>query len=265
MSKISVLIPTYKPGDYIIRCLQSIEEQTLQKKLFKVYIALNGSDKSFEVYLRNILQKFHFTYVLFFLEQSGVSNARNFLINKSTEEFVVFVDDDDLLSENYLEELLQASTHNIMGIANVFNFTENLDDLTESYIGKCFNSLEQLTSSKYKSRKYFSSPWAKMIHRKIIDDVRFDVKLAIGEDSLFMAQLSHRVKAVQKTAVTACYYVYEREGSATRQKIDKKKELKRIIYLLKEYSQMFFTFQYGSLFTLSRIIATLMHVRSLFK
>jgi glycosyltransferase involved in cell wall biosynthesis len=265
MSKISVLIPTYKPGDYIIRCLQSIEEQTLQKKLFKVYIALNGSDKSFEVYLRNILQKFHFTYVLFFLEQAGVSNARNFLIENSKEDFITFVDDDDQLSPNYLEELLNASSETVLGISNVYNFENSIDEYKENYIGKCFSKLQPITKSKYKSRKYFSSPWAKMIHRKIIDDVRFDVKLAIGEDSLFMAQLSHRVKAVQKTAVTACYYVYEREGSATRQKIDKKKELKRIIYLLKEYSQMFFTFQYGSLFTLSRIIATLMHVRSLFK
>jgi len=265
MSKISVLIPTYKPGDYIIRCLQSIEEQTLQKKLFKVYIALNGSDKSFEVYLRNILQKFHFTYVLFFLEQAGVSNARNFLIENSKEDFITFVDDDDQLSPNYLEELLNASSETVLGISNVYNFENSIDEYKENYIGKCFSKLQPLTKSKYKSRKYFSSPVAKLIHRNIISDTRFDTKLSIGEDSLFMAKLSPRVEAVKKTKESACYYVFEREGSATRQKIDKKKELKRIIYLLKEYSQMFFTFQYGSLFTLSRIIATLMHVRSLFK
>lgn len=51
-SLVSVLIPTYKPGGYIVRCLQSIESQTLVKNRFKVYVALNGSDKSFEAYLK---------------------------------------------------------------------------------------------------------------------------------------------------------------------------------------------------------------------
>lgn len=265
MTDVSLIIPTYKPEDYIIRCLQSIESQTLDKSLFKVYIALNGSDKSFERYLQESLKAFSFKYELFFLESAGVSNARNFLIDNSTENFVVFVDDDDLLSENYLEELLQASTDNIMGIANVYNFTDNLNDLTENYIGRTFKKLDKFTNSKFKSRKYFSSPWAKMIHRSIIGNVRFDTKLAIGEDSLFMAQLSHRVTAVQKTADSACYYVCEREGSATRQKIDKKKELKRIVYLLKEYSKMLLSFRYGTLFIMTRILATVNHGKRLFR
>ena len=265
MSKISVLIPTYKPGWYLQRCLQSIEDQTLSKDNFKVYIALNGSDKSFEKYLKEALKGFSFKCELFFLEQAGVSNARNFLIDNSVEEFVVFVDDDDVISENYLEELLQASSHDILGITNSYNFFESLENLKENFVGKCFKNLDGTTSSKFKSRKYFSSPWAKMIHRKIIGKVRFDTKLAIGEDSLFMAQLSHRVKAVKKTSDTTSYYVYEREGSATRQRVNKKKELKRIIYLLKEYSKMLLSFRYDTLFIMTRIAATLLHGRNLFK
>lgn len=262
---VSVLVPTYKPGDYISHCLQSINSQTLNKSQFKVYIALNGSDRSFETYLQGMLQNFTFQHELFFLEQAGVSNARNFLIDKSTEEFVVFVDDDDLLSENYLEALLLVSTADIMGIANIYNFNKSLDELSENYIGKSFKTLQQYTTSKYKSRKYFSSPCAKMIHRSIIGDVRFDTKLAIGEDSLFMAQLSHRVKAIYKTTESACYYVYERQGSVTRQEIDKKKEFKRIVYLLKEYSKMLLSFNYGFLFIMTRIAATLKHGKKLFR
>lgn len=264
MSKISVLIPTYKPGWYLQRCLQSIEDQTLSKDNFKVYIALNGSDKSFEKYLKEALKGFSFKCELFFLEQAGVSNARNFLIDSSIEDFVVFIDDDDVLSDNYLEELLKVSDATNIGIANVYNFSESIDNLKENYIGKSFEKLDKTTSSKYKSRKYFSSPWAKMIHRTIIGNVRFDTELAIGEDSLFMAKISHKVQGVKKTVAFACYYVYEREGSATRQKIDKKKELKRIVYLLKEYSKMLLSFRYNTLFIMTRVAATLMHGRRLF-
>lgn len=264
MSTVAVFIPTYKPSWYLRRCLKSIDNQTLPKDKFKVYIALNGPKDDFEEVIHSALENTNFNYEFFYLEQAGVSNARNFLIDNSTEEFVVFVDDDDVLSDNYLEELLKVSDANNIGIANVYNFSESLDDLKESYIGKSFEKLEKTTSSKYKSRKYFSSPWAKMIHRTIICNVRFDTALAIGEDSLFMAKISHKVQGVRKTVASACYYVYEREGSATRQKIDKKKELKRIVYLLKEYSKMLLSFRYNTLFIMTRVAATLRHGRSLF-
>lgn len=265
MLKVSVCIPTFKPGYYMLACLKSIENQTLSKDLFKVYIALNGSDQSYKQYIEDILKKFSFNYELFFLDKSGVSNARNFLICNSKEDYIVFVDDDDIVSSSYLNELLKASSFNIMGISNIYNFYENLNDLSKSYIGLCFDKLSNITYSKVKSRKYYSSPCAKMIHRNIIGDTRFDTRLSIGEDSLFMAQLSHRVKAVRKTSPNACYYVNKRIGSVTRKKINKKKELKRILYLLGEYSKMLLNFQYGTLFILTRIIATLMHGKRLIK
>src|SRR5690606_1993735 len=154
LSKVSILIPTYKPKDYIIRCLQSIESQTLDKSLFKVYIALNGSDKPFEAYLQESLKGFCFQSELFFLELAGVSNARNFLIDHSREEFIVFVDDDDFISDSYLEELVKVSDAENMGIANVYNTSDSLDGIKESYIGKSFKKLDNITRSKYKARKY---------------------------------------------------------------------------------------------------------------
>lgn len=261
--KIALLLPTFKPGWYVERCLQSIEAQTLEKSKFKVYLALNGSDKSFESYLNEALKEFTFQYLLFFLEEPGVSNARNFLIDNSTEEFVVFVDDDDLLSENYLEELLKASSHSTIGISNVKNFTGAIDNLYENYIGDCFNKLGAVETSKFKSRQYYSSPCAKMIHRDIIDNVRFDTNLSIGEDSLFMAQLSPKVTAVQKTADSACYYVNQREGSASRSQVNKQQEFKRLTYLLKAYSKMLINPRYDSLFIMSRIAATFSHFKRL--
>lgn len=263
MSEISVIIPTYNPGEYISRCFKSIECQTLAKDRFRVYIALNGSDVLYERYLEELLAERGFNYELFFLPQAGVSNARNFLIEISKEEYVVFIDDDDVISENYLEDLLRVATPTTIGIANVYNFSHSLEDLRESYIGLCYKSLPEITSSKFRARKYFSTPCAKIISRDIIGPNRFDTKLSIGEDSLFMAKISKRVKSLRKTNPSACYYVCEREGSVTRKKVLKKEEVKRILYLLKEYGGMFFSFRYGGFFVLSRFVATLTHFKRL--
>ena len=264
MSKIAILIPTYKPGDYIINCFDSIENQTIDKSKFTVYLALNGSDKSYELFLQELLKRYTFDCNQYFMEQAGVSNARNFLIENSKEDFITFVDDDDQLSPNYLEELLNASSETILGISNVANFENNIDEYKENYIGKCFSKLQPLTKSKYKSRKYFSSPVAKLIHRKIISDTRFDTKLSIGEDSLFMAKLSPRVEAVKKTKESACYYVFERANSVTRKKVVVKAELKRFVYLLIEYGKLFFNKSYDKIFILTRIFATFLQLKRIF-
>lgn len=260
---VSVLVPTYKAGGYIYKCFESLDGQTLSKNDFKVYVALNGPKEECEQYVLMTLNRFSFKYEYLYLEQAGVSNARNALIGISTEPFIVFIDDDDQVSPNYLEELLQASDEKTIGISNIKNFVNDITSLKENYMGNTFSKINDSETSKYKSRKYFSSPCAKMIHRNIIADTRFDTNLAIGEDSLFMAELSHRVKAVKKTSETACYYVCEREGSASRAKIDKKKEFKRIVYLLGRYSKMLFLPRYERLFIMTRIAATLSHIKRL--
>ena len=147
MSKISVLVPTYKPEGYIVNCLKSLENQTLSKKEFKVYIALNGSDKSYENYVKNLLRKTNFDSELFFLEQSGVSNARNFLIKNSIEPFITFIDDDDVISENYLENLLLKADENYISIANVYNFEIDVNEKKNNYIGDSFLELKDIALS----------------------------------------------------------------------------------------------------------------------
>lgn len=260
ISKVSVLIPTYQPKDYVIKCFESIEKQTLSKDKYKVYMALNGSSIADKFYLEDVLSKFSFQRELFFLEQAGVSNARNFLIDNSIEEFVVFVDDDDMLSENYLEELLLVGDQDFMGVANSLNFENDLGNAHSNFLTVSFSKLKNRETKKFKSRKYFSTPWAKMLHRNMIKDIRFDPKVDIGEDSLFMAKISPHVKGVKKTiSENACYYVNQRIGSATRKKLNKRKELRRVAYLLLKYSKMFLSRKYDTLFIATRIAATLKH------
>ncbi|WP_312943381.1 glycosyltransferase family 2 protein [Stutzerimonas kunmingensis] len=263
MFKIAVLVPTYKPGLYFERCLDSIEAQTLPKTKFKVYVALNGPKEDYEKFIFRLLEKYTFIFEYIYLADSGVSNARNQLIEASSEEYVAFADDDDVLSSNYLEQLLLKASRNYISVSNVFSFCESLEELTDNYIGESFSNLDESEGRLFKSRKFFSSPWAKLIHREIIGDARFDEKLKIGEDSLFMAKISKRVRGIRKTEPSACYYVYEREGSASRKEIVRSEELGRITYLFSEYSWLLLK-GYNIPFILSRVVASLLHLRRLF-
>ena len=258
MKSVAILVPTYKPKDYFEKCLLAIESQTLSKDNFCVYIALNGQQLPYENFVLNVLSKMSFRYKYLHIPKTGVSNARNVLIEKSKEDFVVFLDDDDLLSENYFENLSNVTTNEYIGISNIRNFEKDVSYLKENYIGRIFKLLDDSETSKYKIRKYFSSVWGKMIHRNMIGDIRFDEKVSKGEDSLFMSMISKNVLGIRKTSDDTCYYVYERIGSATRKKTKISSEIKTIRYLTYQYLQLLFNKDYENVFILTRIVATLL-------
>ena len=264
MRKVSVLIPTYRPKDYLLKCLESLDKQVLDKSHFRVYIGLNGEQFPFENFVLDVLSEFSFDYEYFYICEAGVSNARNFLINRSGEDYIVFIDDDDLVSPTYLKELLEVSTQEILGISNIYNFESDLSLLKNNYIGLSFNEIKQFEKSKYKARKYFSSPCAKMIHRDMIGGYRFDPKVAKGEDSLFMALISPNIKALNKTSINACYYVYERPGSTTRTKNKKMVEIETLNYLFLQYLKLFFNPKYKTVFIMTRMLATVKKYIQLF-
>ena len=265
MKKISVIIPSYKPAEYLNKCLLSLENQTLSKKQYKVYISLNGPKDDYEKYILRLLSEMNFEYKYIYIKEAGVSNARNRLLDISTEEYIVFMDDDDLVSKNYLENLLSVSSMKYMGISNIYNFEKDICEKKENYIGKTFISLKDKEKSMYKIRKYFSSPWGKMIQRDMIQDIRFDTKLAKGEDSLFMAMISKNVMGIRKTSDDTCYYVYERVGSASRKKVKFLGELSTIFYLLKQYGKLLKSKDYEKVFVLTRIVATIRKTKDYFR
>ncbi|SFV88917.1 Beta-1,3-glucosyltransferase [hydrothermal vent metagenome] len=252
---IAVIIPTYKPQEYLKKCLASIDAQTLSKNKFCVYIALNGDRHPYENEILSLLKLYSFNSKYIYIKGLGVSNARNKLINYSKEEFIAFIDDDDLISPNYLSNLLEVSTQEYIGIAKVYNFKKSIDAVTSNAIGKSYDKLSRLEASKFKTRKYYSPVWAKLIHRDIIGDIRFDTNLKNGEDSLFMATISKNIKKLCKPCNEVCYYIYERPNSASRRKIPLKQKLKNDRYLMIAYSKLLLLPQYDRLFILTRIVA----------
>lgn len=102
MKKFSIIIPVYNVEPYLKKCLYSIEKQTYSN--FEVIVIDDGSkDKSSQ-----IAQKFvdkDTRYHLIIQENQGVSAARNAGIRYAKGDYLVFVDGDDFLKENYLEML----------------------------------------------------------------------------------------------------------------------------------------------------------------
>ena len=265
MRKLAVLVPTYKPGNYISDCFEALERQTLKKANFCVYVCLNGPRDPYQKSTQDALTSYTFHYRFIYVEHGGVSNARNKLIDLSEEEFLVFMDDDDIVSCNYLEGLLSVSTRKDIGISNVRRFRSDIFDSEPNYLGLSFGILNDYTTSKFRSRKFFSSVCGKCIHRKIISNHRFDPEVSKGEDSLFMAKLSPNVGRMRKAGLDACYYVRIRDDSVTRRRVNLKKDLRNLNYVWRQYFALLFFVEYDRLFIFSRLVATAIHYLRLFR
>ena len=256
---ISIIIPTYKPGSYLKDCLESINNQTMDKKCFEVIIVLNGVIKPYIEYIYSLTKMYDFNSVVIPTETPGVSNARNLGLSRTQGEYVCFIDDDDKISPSYLENLYSKATPNNIVASNVKAFYNNSNKIENDYIASAYKKLINKNSplSVFKGRKFMSSSCCKIISRRIIQDVRFDTNLKIGEDSVFMAKISKKVKSIVLSDSSAIYYRRLRAGSASRVKQPILKKCNIVCKLLKKYTKML-TPSYNIPFIATRIVAALL-------
>jgi glycosyltransferase involved in cell wall biosynthesis len=137
--KYSFVIPIHNGENYIDKCLKSVFSQTY--KNFEVIIVNDGStDKSLEM-----LKKYK-EIRLYSTKSKGVSNARNYGIEKATGDFFIFVDIDDYISSNMLEYLNKNITKDIdlvkYNCLESSNQEDTSDDSCEVLTGpEAFNKL----------------------------------------------------------------------------------------------------------------------------
>lgn len=103
--KISVVLPIYKVEKYLLRCLMSIQRQTF--KDYEVLIINDGSpDRSPEIAGRFCRSDKRFR--VYNKENGGLSDARNYGIERACGEYITFIDSDDHIHKDFLKTLYEA-------------------------------------------------------------------------------------------------------------------------------------------------------------
>lgn len=260
MLKISVIIPTYKPGVYIYECIDSLLNQTLDKGLYEVILVLNGPREPYLSDLLTYVQK-QANVVLLYEKSAGVSHARNMGLDKARGEYVCFVDDDDIVSIEYLSSLLKVADRRTLVVADVNNFIENISNSSDDYISKTFRKFRQNRKGNiFELRSFLSTVWGKVIPVNVIENYRFNSNLQIGEDTLFMFAISKNVKEI-RLADGAIYYRRCRPESASRKKRTLAFTLRNSLAQMYAYLRVYINspFQYNMFLFLSRITASVIH------
>lgn len=102
MVRFSIIVPVYNVEKYLDRCLNSIVNQNY--KNYEVIVVNDGSTDNSEQIIDNYIKKYSFINK-YNKENGGLSDARNYGIEKAIGDYLLFVDGDDYIDNNLLLKL----------------------------------------------------------------------------------------------------------------------------------------------------------------
>ena len=258
--KISVIIPTYKPQDYLWECLDSLAAQTFPKEEFEVLVILNGCcqpyKKQIEKYISSVDPSLNIKLIQ--TDKGGVSNARNMGLDLAQGEYIAFIDDDDFVSAKYLESLHYKIHENTVVLARPHIFNDgDMTPLPYRSV-RLFGELSKNgRQSLIKARKLIHITCIKLIPRDVIGDRRYDPSFSVGEDTLMMFLLSDRIKSVDFASDDAVYYRRVRSGGAVDKFRSSKisQRAKNSFRLIAKYTRIYLSapLRYSFFFYLTRV------------
>lgn len=205
---ISIIVPVYNSEKTLDRCINSILEQTFHD--WELLLINDGSTDNSKC-ICDIYAAKDKRIKVFHKVNGGVGSARNIGIDKARGIWITFVDSDDEICD---------------GVFNLLSsYNEDLvifDYFIKEHDGKLFVSpkivqynLNEMLK-KYIDYEVFRTPWGKFFKRYIVSDLRFDLNLKIGEDTLFVLQYLRRCSSIKY--INKDYYVWYRPEKALNEK-----------------------------------------------
>lgn len=199
--KISIIIPVYNVATFLSRCIDSVLAQTFSD--WELILVDDGSPDSCGDICDNYAMKDKRIRV-FHKPNGGVSSARNYGLDVASGDYICFVDADDTIDNNYLNDLITNSDADLVMCG--FRSSMGVHYLPKAeYISE--DSLRERASEIVRSKAIYV-PWIKLLKRSIIEEhqLRFDTKLRLGEDTTFVYLYLSFCKSVRFVSNESYYY-----------------------------------------------------------
>jgi glycosyltransferase involved in cell wall biosynthesis len=212
--KVSVVVPIYKVERYLHRCIDSILNQTYTN--LEIILVNDGSpDRCGE--LAEMYSQQDDRIKVIHKENGGLSDARNYGMKEVTGEFTVFVDSDDWLENNMIENMLNSLLKykaDVVQSAFYYAYDDKLllDRVYHSQIDTpVLLDNKSLMHELVKNEKVKNFAWGKLYKTSVIRDILFK-KGVLFEDVFWAHKVMHRVNTYL-ILKQPYYYYYQRNDS----------------------------------------------------
>ena len=188
---VSIIVPAYNAEKTLNKCLDSILSQTFHN--WELLLIDDGSTDSSGEICDEYAAKDKRVKV-FHKENGGVSSARNLGLDNAKGKWITFVDSDDELLQKSFDIIEKTSDCDLI-LGTYCNHLNNKCRLYKLKIGiyTLNNGLLNFYAQNLR-HVIFNVVWGKFFKRDLIKNLRFDIRMRIGEDTLFMMKYLNRIK-----------------------------------------------------------------------
>lgn len=202
---LSIIIPVYNGEKYIKECLNSITKNSNIENYEIIIINDGSNDNTYKII--NTYKKYNVK--IYNNTNHGVSYSRNYGIQHASGKYIMFVDSDDKLKENWYSIVMN-----------------ELNDYLDMII---------FTSKKIKQDKIYNfitganmqnicigAPFSKLIKREIIEknNIQFNENLINGEDMVFNCSIIKKCNNIK--IVNNSFYMYRSTPNSVTNRFDKR-------------------------------------------
>lgn len=221
--RVSLIVPIYNVEDDLENCVNSLLNQTYSN--LEIILVDDGSpDRCGEIADSMALRDTRVRVI--HKTNGGLSDARNAGMKIMTGDYVSFVDSDDILEHEFVEQMLTLIKRNQADLAicqfSVFSKKNPLihPHNEENIVEKTYSSVEAIQTMLYQ-KEYDVSPCGKLYRKELLDEIWFPKGL-IHEDIPTTYKTMVKCKRIAYTSRRLyCYQV--RENSIEHEKFTPKK------------------------------------------
>lgn len=214
---ISIITPVYLVEQYLDRCISSIIAQSYTD--FELILVDDGSpDRSGEICDRWAQKDSRIR--VFHKSNSGVSAARNLALNIAEGEYITFVDSDDWLENDCLQQLLDVAEKTNADIVCCNRFENGQEQKTVCRYTEALITREEALDcySKY----YFTAVWGKLYRWECLEGLKFREDIYYSEDTLFYTQAVMNAQTVYWMSRPLYHYFINPSGAMKKINIEKR-------------------------------------------
>lgn len=215
---VSIIVPVYNAEATLGRCIDSLLAQSFDD--FELIAVDDGSSDSSQDIVRSYTGRDSRVRLLT-PGHGGVSAARNCGIEAASGTWLTFVDSDDYVASDYLEDLLDGSSGTQFAISG---YSVVNPGAAPEAVSVCSGQLERDGSgccSLTQLLECFSAyslgfVWGKLFRRDIVNAnvLRFDPDISFGEDGIFCFSYFRHVTNCRFSLRSGYFYVRGADNSS---------------------------------------------------
>lgn len=222
--KISVIMAVYKAEPYLNKAVESVLSQTY-KNLELVLVDDGSPDNSGA--MCDVFANQDSRIKVIHKQNGGVSSAWNAGLDNASGEYICFVDSDDYVQDNYIQELYNALKKYDCDIS-ICSATKVYDNGLPSEIDRTnsfddhFYRVSEVYDLFFGERIVRHTAWGKLYKKELFSNIRYPEDIYCSEDTYRICELCSNVKVGVVTLPDRLYNYIIRGESISRKVTEKR-------------------------------------------